>query len=60
MKKTYVGFCIPKIWQILKCFSRGIKVQNKTLIYEECHFEFHLGDLPKYVKLMLKLKLTQI
>ena len=34
-KKNYVGYRIPKIWQILKSFSRALKVEHKPLISEE-------------------------
>ena len=31
-----MGFLITKIWQILKRFSRALKVERKLLISEEC------------------------
>ena len=35
-EKNYMGFLITKIWQILKRFSRALKVESKPLISEEC------------------------
>ena len=35
-EKNYMGFLITKIWQILKRFSRALKVERKNLISEEC------------------------
>ena len=34
-KSTYSGFCIPKIWQILKHFTGGHFIKHKPLISEE-------------------------
>ena len=33
------GFCIPKIWQILKAFYWNIFIKHKTLISEEWHIK---------------------
>ena len=38
MEKAILGFCIYKIWQILKHFAGVLKVENKPLISEECLF----------------------
>ena len=35
MEKNYVGFCIPKIWQILKRFMLEHFIKHKPLISEE-------------------------
>ena len=34
-EKNYMGFCIPKVWQILKRFA-GAFVEHKPLNSEEC------------------------
>ena len=51
-EKNYddVGFCIPKIWQILKHFSRSFHqaFKHKPLISEEC--------IRKYVRMHKFLK----
>ena len=37
-KKYYIGFCIPKIWQILKCSTMSF-FKQKRLISEEWYID---------------------